>query len=254
MTEKRLSRSKAGESLMPAPIFVLDHPQMGENIGASARGMLNFGVHGLRLVAPRDGWPNPKATATASGASAVIDGARVFEAMDDALADTQFVLATTARRRELSLPVMTPAEAAMSLRERVVRGETCAVIFGGERNGLASEDVARADAIISIPVNPAFASLNLSQAVLLIAYEWAQTEQLEIENPMAEETLASRDSVIRLYTHLEQELDKIGYFYPAEMRETLARTLRVALTRAGFTESETRTLRGVIKALVRGRG
>ncbi len=248
----RISRSRAGELAGPSPIFVLVQPQMGENIGAAARAMLNFGVSGLRLVAPRDGWPNPKAAAMASGASAVIDGAQVFETLDAALADCAYVVATTARRRELSLPVLAPAEAAASLHERVGRGERCAVLFGGERNGLSTDDVARADAILSIPVNPAFASINLAQAALIVAYEWSRgagAVETPAGDPLAEEASASRDDVAHLYDHLEAALDRAGYFFPPEMRETMTRNLRVALTRAGFTENEVRTLRGVVKAL-----
>ena len=235
-----------------APIFVLVAPQMGENIGAAARAMLNFGVTGLRLVNPRDGWPNPKAAAMASGASAVIDGAKVYETLDEALADCTYVVATTARRRELSLPVLAPADAAAALAEKVENGERCAVLFGGERNGLSTDDVARADAILSIPVNPAFASINLAQAALIVAYEWARAGGA-VETPagdrLAEERPASRDDVARLFDHLEHELDAAGYFFPPEMRETMARNIRVALTRAQFTEGEVRTLRGVVKAL-----
>ncbi len=225
---------------------------MGENIGAAARAMLNFGVTGLRLVNPRDGWPNPKAAAMASGASVVIDGARVFETLDAALADCTYVVATTARRRELSLPVQTPGEATAALRECIDKGERCAVLFGGERNGLATDDVARADAIVSIPVNPAFASINLAQAALIVAYEWSccvgeapvpAGEGIESERP------AAREDVARLYDHLEGALERAGYFFPPEMRDAMARNIRVALTRAGFTESEVRTLRGVVKAL-----
>ncbi len=248
----RISRSRAGELVGAAPIFVLVAPQMGENIGAAARAMLNFGVSGLRLVNPRDGWPNPKAAAMASGAGAVIDGAQVFETLDAALADCAYVLATTARRRELSLPVLAPGEAAASLQSRVSRGERCAVLFGGERNGLSSDDVARADAILSIPVNPAFASINLAQAALVVAYEWSRARgavEPPAGDPLAAERPASRDDIVHLYNHLEAALDRAGYFFPPQMRETMTRNLRVALTRAGFTENEVRTLRGVVKAL-----
>ena len=254
MTSTRISRSRAGEFAGPAPIFVLVAPQMGENIGAAARAMLNFGVSGLRLVSPRDGWPNPKAAAMASGAASVIDGAEVFATLDDAVADCQYVIATTARRRELSLPVMGPPEAARELGRRINAGGRAAVLFGGERNGLSSGDVARADAILSIPVNPAFASLNLAQAALLVAYEWSQVADIaEAKNPFTEEKPASHDDIRRLYEHLEEELDAAGYFFPPAMRETMTRNLRVALTRAGFTESEARTLRGVVKALAKAR-
>ena len=250
----RISRSRARELAGAAPIFVLVDPQMGENIGATARAMLNFGVSGLRLVNPRDGWPNPKAAAMASGASAVIDGAQVFQSLDEALGDCSYVLATTARMRELSLPVVSPAEAAFSLQARVGKGERCAVLFGGERSGLSSDDVARADAILSIPVNPAFASINLAQAALLVAYEWSRGGAMvdsPAGDPMADEPPASREDVAHLYNHLEETLDNVGYFFPPEMRDTMTRNLRVALTRASFTENEVRSLRGVVKALAK---
>lgn len=250
----RVSRSKAQDLARPAPIFVLVEPQMGENIGAAARAMLNFGVTGLRLVDPRDGWPNPKATAMASGAGAVIDQARVFADVDGALGDCQYVVATTARRRELALPVLGPDAAAREMRGRIARGQRCAVLFGGERNGLSSDDVARANAIVSIPVNPAFASINLAQAALLVAYEWSRAD--DSVAPIAgdldtDHRTASMDDVARLYDHLEGELDAAGYFFPPEMRAAMTRSLRTALTRAAFTESEVRTLRGVVKALAK---
>lgn len=252
MTKTRISRSRAGELTGAAPLFVLVEPQMGENIGAAARAMLNFGVTGLRLVKPRDGWPNPKAAAMASGASAVIDGAGVFDDIDSALADCQYVVATTARRRELSLPVLAPDEAAAKLKTVVDAGERAAVLFGGERSGLSSDDVARADAILSFPVNPAFASLNLAQAALLVAYEWSRKTGVPApDNPFAEEAPASRKDVARLFEHLTGELDNLGYFFPPEMREQMMRNLRVTLTRAGFTENEVRTLRGVVKTLAK---
>ncbi|MEM8771577.1 MAG: RNA methyltransferase [Pseudomonadota bacterium] len=248
----RISRSRAGELAGPAPIFVLVDPQMGENIGAAARAMLNFGVTGLRLVRPRDGWPNPKAAAMASGAGAVIDNAAVFESVDDAIADCAYVVATTARRRELSLPVLTAESASAALKTRIDGKNRCAVLFGGERNGLSSDDVARANAILSIPVNPAFASLNLAQAALIVAYEWAKASDIPIaEDPFAEEQAADRTDVDRLYRHLETDLEERNYFFPPEMEDQMKRNLRVALTRAGFTEGEVRTLRGVVKTLAK---
>lgn len=255
MTGIRISRKNAAEGVAPAPLFVLVEPQMGENIGAAARAMLNFGVSGLRLVRPRDGWPNPKAAAMASGAALVIDQAAVFDSLDDAVADCQYVVATTARRRELTLPVLAPDEAAAALKARVDAGQRCAVLFGGERNGLSSEDAARADAIVSIPVNPAFASLNLAQAALIIAYEWSHAgDYAAIDSPFAEEAPESREDLARLFDHLESELDAAGYFFPPEKRPGMERNLRAAFSRAGFTESEIRTLRGVIKALAKRRG
>lgn len=252
MSGERISRTKAREHVAPAPGFVLVEPQMGENIGAAARAMLNFGVTGLRLVNPRDGWPNPKATAMASGAAAVLDHAQVFEDFEGAIADCQYVIATTARRRELMLPVLEPADAARELRARVAAGQKCAVVFGNERNGLSSDDVARCDAILSVPTNPAFASINLAQAALIVAYEWARTgDYAAIDSPFTEEKLASRNDLDRFLDHLEEELDAAGYFFPPEMRPTMTRNLRAAFSRAGFTEGEVRTLRGAVKALAR---
>ncbi len=247
-----MSRTRAQERVAPAPIFVLVEPQMGENIGAAARAMLNFGVSGLRLVNPRDGWPNPKAAAMASGAAFVIDQARVFETVDEAVADCEYVIAATARRRELMLPVLDPGEAAAALRKRVETGKNCAILFGGERNGLSTDDVARANAILSVPVNPAFASLNLSQAALIAAYEWSRAQEFSgVGTPLSEEPAASRDDLARLVDHLESALDRAGYFHPPEKRPSMARNIRAAFTRAGFTDSEVRSLRGAVKALAK---
>ena len=255
MTGVRISRRDGLQTLRPAPIFILDHPQMGENIGAAARAMLNFGVSALRLVAPRDGWPNPKAGATASGASIVIDNASVFETLEDALADCRFVLATTARPREILLPVFSPMEAATAMAPRIAGGERCAVLFGAERSGLENDAIVQADGIVSIPVNPAFASLNLAQAVLIVAYEWAKIDgRAPFESPLAEAAPAPREDMERFHQHLEDELDAAGFFYPPEKRDVMTRNLRAAFQRAALTESEVRTLRGVVKALARGRG
>jgi tRNA/rRNA methyltransferase len=254
MAEPRISMKKARDAISPAPIFVLVEPQMGENIGATARAMLNFGVSALRLVAPRDGWPNPKAAAMASGAAFVIDQTRIFDTVDEAIADCQYVVATTARQRELTLPVFSPAEAAVVLRDRIDADQRCAVLFGGERNGLSSDHVARADAIISVPVNPAFASINLSQAALLVAYEWAQaTGDVKTVNPLLDEKPANREYVAQFLNQLETALDAAGYFFPEEKRPSRVRNLHTAFSRAGFTEPEIRTLHGVIKALAKPR-
>lgn len=252
--QRRIARRDGLAALGPAPLFVLVEPQMGENIGAAARAMLNFGLSGLRLVSPRDGWPNEKAGAMAAGASIVLDKTRVFETTADALAGCNYVLATTARPREALLPVFEPAAAADELKTRIDRGETCAVMFGGERAGLSNDDVMRADGIISIPVNPAFASLNLAQAALIVAYEWAKADgrtalssELDIAIP------ALREDFERFFEHLVAELDKAGYFFPEAKRANMERNLKVAFLRAGLTEGEVRSLRGVIKALVKGR-
>jgi len=254
MSEGRISRTKAREQVSPGPIFVLVEPQMGENIGATARAMLNFCMTGLRLVKPRDSWPNPKAAATASGAAMVIDQTRVFETLGQAIADCHYVVATTARRRELSTPILGPSDAAAALHARIARGERAAVLFGGERNGLSSDDVARADAIVSIPVNPAFASLNLAHAALVIAYECSRAER-EIDVVEEDERRpARREDLDGLIDHLESELDAAGYYFPAEKKPAMARNIRAAFSRAGFSESEVKTLRGVVKALAKPRG
>lgn len=250
----RVSRREGRKYIAPAPIFVLVEPQMGENIGAAARAMLNFGVSGLRIVNPRDGWPNPKASAMAAGAAIVIDQTGVFETLDAAIADCDYVIATTARRRELATPALTPAEAACELRARIKSGQRCAVLFGGERNGLASDDVARADAILSVPVNPAFASLNLAQAALIVAYEWFSAGQDSDDYTKAispEDRPARREEIAHFYEHLEAALEAAGYFFPPEKAPHMKRNLRAAFSRAGFTEPEIRTLHGVVKALAR---
>ena len=251
------------DALGAAPIFVLVEPQMGENIGAAARAMLNFGVRALRIVNPRDGWPNPAAGATAAGAAAVIDNVRVFDTLAEALADCTYVLATTARNREMRLPVVTPSEgaAAMATRLRAETPQRCAVLFGGERAGLTSEDVARADAILTIPVNPAFASLNLAQAVLVMAYEWGQALTARDDAPIARfdspltlEPPAPHDDFDRMIDHLVKELEAGGFFHPPEKKRLMVRNLTVALKRSQLTLNEVQTLRGVIKALAHGRG
>lgn len=253
-TSERIARRDGRGALRPAPLFVLVEPQMGENIGAAARGMLNFGLSGLRLVKPRDGWPSEKAGAMAAGATIVLDQARLFDTTPEAVADCTYVLATTARPREALLPVLEPEGAAMALKARVDRGETCAVLFGGERSGLSSEDVMRADAIVSIPVNPAFASLNLAQAAMIIGYEWAKADgRVGLTSELDAATPALREDFDRFFSHLVEELDAAGYFFPAEKRANMERNLRVAFLRAGLTDNEVRALRGVIKSLVSNR-
>lgn len=253
---RRLPRARAMEEFRAAPTFVLVEPQMGENIGATARAMLNFGVKSLRLVNPRDGWPNEKAGAMAAGASAVLDDVQVFDSLDAALHDSRYVIATTARRRELMLPVLELREAAATAQARIAAGDPCAVVFGGERNGLSSDDVARADAILSVPVNPAFASLNLAQAACLVAYEWsaaarAGAETEEVDEEALDRRPAERAHVASLVDHLIDALDRANYFRPPEKRPLMTRNLRVALSRAGFTSPEVQSLHGALKALER---
>ncbi|MCI5045857.1 MAG: RNA methyltransferase [Aquisalinus sp.] len=247
-------RAKTG--LGPGPLIVLVEPQMGENIGAAARAMLNFGLTGLRIVNPRDGWPNAAAGAMAAGASTVVDNARVFDTVEEAIADCTYVLATTARKRELHLPVYEPAEAAEALLPRVSGGETCAILFGGERSGLATEHVALCNGIFTIPVNPGFSSLNLGAAVLVAAYEWGQVqgEVSRFDSRLEAAVPADHSDVEGLVGHLFETLEPTGYFHPPEKRETLERNLRTVLTRVEFTQNEIHLLRGVLKALGRSQG
>ena len=197
----------------------------------------------------------PAVGAMASGASVVIDGAQVFDTLDAAIADCSFVLATTARPRELALPVYDPAAAADALAPKVAGGARCAVLFGGERAGLSNEDTARADGLVSIPVNPAFASLNLAQAVLVVAYEWARASgKSSYASALEAAAPASKADFEHFFSHLDDELEAGGFFFPPEKKPVMVRNLRAALTRGAFTEAELRTLRGVIKALVKGRG
>jgi tRNA/rRNA methyltransferase len=237
------------------PAIILDRPQMAENIGAVARAMANFGLSDLRLVAPRDGWPQERAWATSSGAHWPLEQAKVFERVEDATADLRLVHATTARPRETELPVLTPRQSAAALLEAAQDGLACGLLFGGERAGLATEDIASTHAIVTIPVDPKFASLNLAQAVVVNAYEW-RTAILDAPPPKFREATppAPGEAVQGLYEHLERELDAAGFFFPPENRPSMVRNLRVALGRARLTEQEVRTFRGVVTALTRGRG
>ncbi len=239
-----------------SPAIVLVEPQMGENIGAAARAMANFGLSDLRLVRPRDGWPSAKAQAAASGATGIVDAACVFDSAEDAIADLSFVLATTARTRDLPKAVSGPREAAGNLRERAAAGEACGVLFGRERWGLTNEEIGLADAIVTFPVNPKFASLNIAQAVLLVSYEWLAAG-LDGELPTREAvpdldfSPAPKEHLLGLMRHLEQALEPTGYFRTADMKPTMVQNLRAILQRAGFTRDEIDVLHGVIGALER---
>ena len=235
-----------------APLVILVRPQMGQNIGAAARAMLNFSLTGMRLVAPRDGWPNPAAKAMAAGAAEVIDGARVFGTVAEAVADCAYVSATTARHRGLFVPVREPQEEARVLAAHAQDGHRTAVLFGGEKAGLSTEDLAHADAILTVPVNPAFGSLNLAQAVLLVAYEWSRAAGSgeRFDSPY-DETPADRAAVEGMLGHLFGALDAAGYFHPEAKRPVLERNLRTMLTNAKLTEAETRLFRGVVRQLAR---
>lgn len=237
------------------PVVILVKPQMAENIGAAARAMLNFGLGELRLVAPRDGWPNPDARAMASRADAVLDGARVFERTEEAIADLQAVFATTARRRDMVKTLQTPRRAAEQARGLINGGARVGLMFGGERAGLDNDDVALASHLVHIPANPAFSSLNLAQAVLLLGYEWFQSgHEGPAESVSANDTRpATAEELLTFFGRLEAALEEGGFFHVAEMRPIMQRNVRNIFQRAGLMEQEVRTLHGVVSALVRGR-
>ncbi len=238
-----------------SPLIVLTRPQMGENIGAAARAMLNFGLEHMRLVAPRDGWPNPAAVAMASGASPVLDHAGLFPDVAAAVADCDYVYATTARARGLVKPVLTPEAAMAEARAMVAAGKRVAVLFGPERAGLENEDVAHANAIITVPVNPGFYSLNLAQCVLLTAYEWMRQSSAVagVRLELAGTDLASGIELQKLGEHFEDKLEAAGFFHPPEKVPHMKLNLRNMLGRWGMTRSEVQTLHGILRQLVRGR-
>ncbi len=240
--------------LNEAPAIILSEPQLGENIGAAARAMANFGLSDLRLVRPRDGWPNPKADAMAAGAVDIIVAARLFDTVEEAVAELNYVLATTARDRSMAKPILTPAEGAARLRKAGAMAKTSAVLFGGERSGLTNDEVALADEVISIPTAE-FSSLNLGQAVLLVGYEWFgaadTTPPATIGHGGGRPT--PRAELFRLFEHLEDELEKGGFLYPPGQRPGMIRNLRSIFHRARLTDQEVRTLRGVIVALTKGK-
>ncbi len=238
------------------PAFILVRPQMGENIGAAARAMLNFGLSHMRLVDPRDGWPNQRAVAMASGAAGrVLDGAGVFGTLPEAIHDCAYVFATTARSRDLTKPVMTPERAMEHARALSAAGQKVAVLFGPERAGLENEDVSRANAIISVPVNPDFPSLNLGQAVLLCAYEWRR--QGEAVPPevlaLAGTELAPAIEIEKLGDHYEQRLEEAGFFFPETKAEGMKLNLRNLWSRMPLTRADVQTLHGLLRKIVRHR-
>lgn len=233
------------------PAIVLVAPQLGENVGTAARAMANFGLRDLRLVTPREGWPNEKAKAAASGADRVIEGVRVFETLAEAVADLGFVYATTARSRDMTLPVVGPREAA-----KVGRAQSGRIgfLFGREKSGLTNEEVSFADAILTLPIDPGFASLNIAQAVLIVAYEWRLAGFAEERAALphgADIAPAPRAELIGMFEHLEGALDAAGFFRPPERKPHLSLAIRAMFQRAGLTEQEVRTLRGMIAALER---
>jgi tRNA/rRNA methyltransferase len=255
----------AGDGATPAVILM--EPQLADNIGMVARACANFGLDALRLVNPRDGWPNEKARIAASGANYILDDADVYPTLDAAIGDLTWVCATTARQRDLRKPVLTPEQAVAELRLRINRGERCGMLFGRERNGLETAEVASADAIVMIPVNSRFASLNLAQAVLILGYEWMRGSAeaslgrvTNYEEPIAAgfnigaDRPATKAELLGLFEHLEGELLRLGFFNPEQKRPTMTRNLRTMLTRMQPTEQEIRTLRGIVATLAHGKG
>jgi tRNA/rRNA methyltransferase len=237
------------------PSIVLSSPQLGENIGAAARAMKNFGLSDLRLIAPRDGWPNKKADAMAAGALDVVRQARVHDDLKSALSDLQLVFATTARDRGTTKEVITPAEAAKRLRKAAARGEKTGLLFGNERAGLDNDEISLADAVITIPTAE-FASLNLGQAVLLISYEWFRTGDETPSSRIEHSPIhrkPTREEMLQLFEHLEHELTVSGFLYPPDKRGAMIRAMRATLHRARLTYQEVQTLRGMIVALVKGK-
>ncbi|OCX66140.1 RNA methyltransferase [Thioclava sp. SK-1] len=239
------------------PVIVLVRPQMGENIGAAARAMLNFSLNQMRLVDPRDGWPNPKAVTMAAGAAGrVLDHAGVFKDLPGALHDCDFVFATTARGRELPKPIYTPEAAMAEAHQRISAGQKVGILFGPERTGLENDDITRANAIITVPVNPEFFSLNLGQAVLLTAYEYSRhTHAAPAINPGLDGfTPANGQEVEAWGDRMEDALEQAGFFHPAEKAPMMKRNLRNMWTRFQMTRQEAQTLHGALKQLLRGKG
>ncbi len=230
------------------PIIVLVRPQLGENIGKAARAMLNFGLTELRLVSPRDGWPNPSAGPAAAGADEVLAEATVHETLADAVSDCAHVYATTVRKRGVTKPVLTPEAAAQAIRTEHGRS---AMVFGPERSGLETDDVGLARAIITVPINPEFGSLNLAQAVILCAYEWSK--QAAMSQPPLEDLLppAPQEELEGLIAHFEEMLTPVDYFFPEGRAEMTRRNLRSVLTKPGWNHLEVRTMRGVLTTLAR---
>jgi tRNA/rRNA methyltransferase len=229
------------------PVIVLVRPQLGQNIGKAARAMLNFGLTEMRLVAPRDGWPNPDAGPSASGADAVLEQAQVFATTKEAIADCSTVFASTVRRRELVMPVVAPAEMADVI---AVSAQRCAILFGPERSGLETEEVALAQSIVTVPINPEFGSLNLAQAVILLAYEWSKRTALAQPPAKDLEPTAPHGELEGLIGQLDEALEAKGYFHPRSRARATKSTIRTILTKSGWSSREVKAMRGIIRALV----
>jgi tRNA/rRNA methyltransferase len=244
------------DTRLGGPAVVLVDPQLGENIGMVARAMLNCGLSELRVVRPRDGWPNEAAVSAASGADAVLERAQLYDTTAEAVADLARVYATTARPRGMVKPVVTPRRAAVELREALAAGLRAGLLFGPERSGLVNEDLALADTLLAVPLNPAFASLNLAMAVLLVGYEWFQAvdETLPRRLEAGGQPPAEKAELINFFERLEAALDETGFLHPPEKRPGMVRNLRNMIQRLEPTEQDLRTLHGIISALRSRRG
>ena len=247
---------KTKEWVAPAgPVVILVEPQLGENIGATARAMANFGLTRLRLVAPRQPWPNDKARMMAAGADAILDSAELYNTLPAAIADCTFVLAATARAHDQAKPVVGAPEAAALMAPRVASGDSVGLVFGRERNGLENDEIALADRIVTLPVNPAFASLNLAQAVVVVAYEWfkaATGGALPFAMPQ-KSAAAPKEQLLSFFASLERELEKVEFFRPPDKRDTMQINLRNIFTRMAPTRQDIQTLHGVLTAIAEGR-
>lgn len=247
-----MSQSVTTTGLDPTPVFILVEPQMGENIGAACRVMGNFGIAELRIVNPRDGWPNPAAVSLAAG-SPVLEAASVHLTLDEAVADCAVLYASTATPRAMVKPVLTAREAVAEARGHIAAGQKVGVLFGAEKSGLPNAAITRSNAVLTLPVDPGFSSLNLAMAVGVIAHEWRAGDAApEGFKPL--EDRASQHDLEGLYGHLHDELDRAGFFFPPEKTPLMMQNLINIFARGGLTAQEVRTLRGAIKALTIGRG
>ena len=237
------------------PSIILVKPQMGENIGSAARAMLNFGLENMRVVAARDGWPSQSAVATASGAGRVLDQARHFSSFHDAVGDCHFVFATTARGRDLTKPVYDPKKAMKIAFEKISDGQNVGIIFGPERAGLENTEVVRSNALITVPVNPNFSSINLAQTVLLLSYEWFLAVDIYEENfsNTRKTSVAPILEIEKLSEQYENELEKIGFFFPEEKATSMKSTLRNIWSRLPLTVSDVRAFHGILRHLLKKR-
>lgn len=265
--EPRPKQMTGGIDGMPIPAMILVRPQLADNIGMVARAMANFGLDDLRLVEPRDGWPNEKARAAASGADFIVDAAESYATLAQSIGDLNFVCATTARQRDLAKPVLTPAEAVAEILRRQAEGQRCGVLFGPERTGLESDEIAVADAVVMAPVNSRFASLNLAQAALLFGYEWIKagahgtlgrvtTYEQPLESGLRDRGSppATKDELLGFLAQLELELDRLGFFNPGHKRQMVMRNVHTMFARMQASEQEVRTLRGIVATLAKGKG